>query len=117
MLSEEEKKAIEIVKSWISCFENQEDETPKIHKTVLNLITKLQKENEELKTTINKQSLDISNNLIELQQKDKQIDLMAEYWNIGLAMCDNCDKIVEKYEENTCKDCIKQYFETKAKGE
>ena len=38
----------------------------------------LQKENEELKSTINKQSLDISNNLIELQQKDKQIDLMAE---------------------------------------
>lgn len=49
------------------------------------------------------------------QLKDKQIDLMAEYWNTGLAMCDNCDKIIEKYEENTCKECIKQYFENKAK--
>lgn len=36
------------------------------------------KENEELKATINKQSIDISKNLLELQQKDKQIDLMAE---------------------------------------
>ena len=45
-----------------------------------------------------------------LEQKDKQIDLMAKYWNTGLAMCDNCDKIVEKYEKNNCKNCIKQYF-------
>ena len=88
------------------------------HKVVLELLDRYyqyQKENKDLKATINKQSLDISNNLLELQQKDKKIDLMAEYWNTGLAMCDNCDKIVEKYEENTCKECIKQYFETKAK--
>lgn len=88
------------------------------HKVVLELLDRYyqyQKENKDLKVTINKQSLDISNNLLELQQKDKKIDLMAEYWNTGLAMCDNCDKIVEKYEENTCKECIKQYFETKAK--
>lgn len=45
-----------------------------------------------------------------LEQKDKQIDLMAKYWNTGLAMCDNCDKIVEKYEKNNCENCIKQYF-------
>lgn len=81
------------------------------HKNILEIL----KENEELKITVNKQSIDISNNLSELQQKDKQIDLMAEYWNSGLAMCDNCDKIIEKYEKNACKDCIKQYFETKAK--
>lgn len=36
------------------------------------------KENEELKATINKQSIDISKNLLELQQKDKQIDLIAK---------------------------------------
>ena len=45
-----------------------------------------------------------------IKQLTKQIDLMAEYWNTGLAMCDNCDRIVEKYEKNNCKDCIKQYF-------
>lgn len=46
----------------------------------------------------------------ELDKKDKQIDLMAKYWNAGLAKCDNCDKIVEKYKKNKCQDCIKQYF-------
>lgn len=45
-----------------------------------------------------------------IKQLKKQIDLMAKYWNTGLAICDNCDKIVEKYEKNNCKDCIKQYF-------
>lgn len=145
MLSEEEKKAIRNLENLseygLSTTLNQAD-LDKM-KTVLNIITKLQKENEkykylyqkaldntiksdrenielkkeneQLKITVNKQSIDISNNLLELQQKDKKIDLMAEYWNTGLAMCDNCDKIVEKYEENTCKECIKQYFETKAK--
>ena len=39
---------------------------------------KLQKENEELTTALSKQSKDIGNYLAELQQKDKQIDLMAE---------------------------------------
>lgn len=52
-----------------------------------------------------------------IKQKDKQIELMAKYWNTGLAMCDNCDRIVEKYEKNNCKDCIKQYFADKAKIE
>ena len=46
----------------------------------------------------------------ELDKKDKQIDLMSKYWNAGLAKCDNCDKIVEKYKKNKCQDCIKQYF-------
>lgn len=41
-------------------------------------ITKLQKENEILKRAFDKQTADMSNNLLELQQKDKQIDLMAE---------------------------------------
>lgn len=80
---------------------------------VLKLITKMQKENEELKATVNKQSIDISNNLLELQQKDKQIDLMAEYIDeidVSEVICG--EKII--CDEN-CKDCIKQYFETKAK--
>lgn len=100
MLSEDEQEAIEQLKSWREYIIKHKEKVNKANdiefylRIVLNLITKLQKENEE---------------------KDKQIDLMAEYWNTGLAMCDNCDKIVEKYEKNACKDCIKQYFETKAK--
>ena len=142
MLSEEEKKAIERLEEQLNFWKKQNIKNSDCE-IILNLITKLQKENEkykylyqkaldntiksdrenielkkeneQLKITVNKQSIDISNNLLELQQKDKKIDIMAEYWNTGLAMCDNCDKIVEKYEENTCKECIKQYFETKAK--
>ena len=95
MLSEEEKKAIErlneILKEWQEIV-NIEDKTEREIemslymeempfeeiKTVLNLITKLQKENEILKRAFDKQTADMSNNLLELQQKDKQIDLMAE---------------------------------------
>lgn len=68
----------------------------------------LKKENEQLKITVNKQSIDISNNLLELQQKDKQIDLMA-------------DKLVEAHEwfysefDNFTKEDFIEYFETKAK--
>ena len=51
MLSEEEKKAIKLLKT----YENKlvyeiEDKDKKAVKILLNLITKLQKENEELKT-------------------------------------------------------------------
>ena len=53
---------------------------------------------------------DIDTVLSLIKEQEKQIDLMAKYWNTGLAMCDNCDKIVEKYEKNNCENCIKQYF-------
>ena len=78
---------------------------------ILCLINKLQKENEVLKRAFDRQSGDLGNYLVELQQKDKQIDLMAEYWHCGLAICENC----VNYAEDKCKICIKQYFETKAK--
>ena len=60
MLSEEEKKAIEWLNKYIKNIKHewQECDDSKAVRTVLNLITKLQKENED---------------------KDKQIDLMAEY--------------------------------------
>ena len=81
---------------------------------------KLQKENEELTTALSKQSKDIGNYLAELQQKDKQIDLMARYIaniDIDEDICkeqadNNCDDINR---EADCKDCIKQYFEKQAK--
>ena len=89
-------------------------------RNILNLITKLQKENEELTTALSKQSKDIGNYLVELQQKDKQIDLMAGYisnLDIDEDICkeqsdNNCDDINR---EADCKDCIKQYFEKLAK--
>ena len=110
MLSEEEKKAIERVED--TFYENKgkginnfqkitlyEDGILDILK-LLNIIEKLQKENKE---------------------KDKQIDLMAEY----IANRDN-DEDICKYqvaewcedEEDgvlieVCRKCIKQYFERK----
>ena len=71
--------------------------------TVLSLI----KENS---AEIQQKNTELAEKSAELEKKDKQIDLMAKYWNAGLAMCDNCDKIVEKYEKNNCENCIKQYF-------
>lgn len=93
-------------------------------KSIKYWVTKLQKENEEQKTTINKQSLDISNNLIELQQKDRQIDLMAKmidelsehYTRYHGKNNEFCKEICLK-KDIDCIDCIKQYFETKAKKE
>ena len=84
------------------------------HKVVLELLDRYyqyKKENEELKATINKQSIDISNNLLELQQKDKQIDLMAEY--IEKVTVD----IKIAFGENMLwnRNYIKQYFEKQAK--
>ena len=57
---------------------------------------------------------DITTLIYELKQKDKQIDLMAEYiatLDIEEDMCanienDNCDKMAF----GECEDCIKQYF-------
>lgn len=78
MLSEEEKKAIEYLTKYIHWETAGERSLETDIETVLNLITKLQKENEILKRAFDKQTADMSNNLLELQQKDKQIDLMAE---------------------------------------
>ena len=106
MLSEEEKEAIERLEKRIK--DNEDYKTTQVwltddivaEDTELNLITKLQKENEE---------------------KDKQIDLMAEnielqqYANIDTS---NLDLVCEKLDCNKkCKlvkkNCIKQYFERK----
>lgn len=96
MLSKEEEEAIKRLEKRIKDNENytltQVWLTDDVVATniVLKLITKLQKENEE---------------------KDRQIDLMAEYWHCGLAICENC----ANYDEYKCKICIKQYFERKVK--
>ena len=136
-MTEEEKKAVEYYSDKEVSFEvdfdtknllkalgiTEEDsfENHKIRfKTLLNLITKLRQENEELTTALSKQSKDIGNYLVELQQKDKQIDLMAEFINkqdIDEDICKNnmsdlCDEFGTGI---NCIKCIKQYFEKLAK--
>ena len=93
MLSEEEKEAIERLEKRIK--DNEDYKTTQVWltddivavDTVLNLITKLQKENEE---------------------KDKQIDLMAEYINEIDVSEDICEGRTMCDED--CEKCIKQYF-------
>lgn len=107
-MSEEEKKAIKILGTFE--FRQKTKNYNKIDledvgatNIVLNLITKLQKENEE---------------------KDRQIDLMSE-------MIDDLSEYYTRYngknnkfckevcikEDIDCIDCIKQYFEKQAKEE
>ena len=116
MLSEEEKKLLKIFKAQV---EKEETEYFSVnaytqllydsHKTVLNLITKLQKENEE---------------------KDKQIDLMGEYMEENMdeyqldeiyAKQYNCNGMERNWTRGKEKEVkeIKQYFAklAKEKGE
>ena len=99
-MNEEEKKAIERLEEQLNFWKKQNIKNSDCE-IILNLITKLQKEKEE---------------------KDKQIDLMAEwisercfykddYSNSCEIMQDSCSK------EDDCKHCIKQYFERKAEDE
>ena len=95
-MNEEEKKAIERLEEQLNFWKKQNIKNSDCE-IILNLITKLQKENEE---------------------KDKQIDLMANSIlarEIGKNSC-QFNKTCTKFEKGRnihCKDCIKQYFENK----
>ena len=139
MLSEEEKEAIEILENeksnlyvltqtkFTTCTLEQAKAKRKAINTVLNLITKLRQENEELTTALSKQSKDIGNYLVELQQKDKQINMLTSKLS---DVCTGIDVIREQFKkeycefinsdedccwktDKNCQDCIKQYFERK----
>lgn len=141
MLSENAiKKLNEILKKWQEIV-NIEDKTEREIemslymedmpfeeiKTVLNLITKLQKENEHWKNGFEKELEENRKNTCELlkqdliiREKDKQIDLMAEYILKGDIEEDICiknktnpDWCNEDY--TNCKTCIKHYFKKLAK--
>lgn len=144
-LSEEEKKAIEFLREfkpkifWKEPIkiENQyvmKDDINLKNKidTVLNLITKLQKENEELKEENISLFEDLKNwkklngeKNRQLLIANKQIDLMAEYINYlsdelvketgknELEFC-NMQKCIDD-DNIECEDCIKEYFEKLAK--
>ena len=137
MLSEEEKKAIEFIKFYQQhCLKkekenmkqyetvNDEEFVSKNLDTVLNLITKLQKENELAKEQLKKQCEIINernNLLVKVNRLESQIDLMAEYiatLDIDEDICMN-NKINSEWcneDYTNCKECIKQYFERKVKN-
>ena len=114
-MNEKEKKAIEDMNRFangidMSCVSARQMQI------VLNLIEKLQKENEKALAEYmewQKQELD---------QKDKIIDLMAETINNHDIDEDICKQMGQKASCNEfedtekCKECIKQYFENKANG-
>lgn len=80
--------------------------------TVLNLIEKLKEENKVFKRALDKETADRSNDLLELQKKDKIIDLMANF--IGQDMMCIRPEIECNKMTHDCQKCIKQYFERKA---
>ena len=95
MLSEDEKEAIEKLKETQDSY--LKDELDLAIETVLNLITKLQKENEE---------------------KDKQIDLIIEEYeyNDRINFKNFCEDELRKDScIQDCKLCAKHYFEKLSK--
>lgn len=140
-MTKEEEKAIEIVAKYLNFNEICGTRNFKeALETVLNMLKEKDKEIEELKQALarniaknftssmkesakSKDDLEMLNKgwQIELEKKNKQIDLMAEYidsnnyvdneecqfqWDFNIKKC---------IENGDCKDCIKQYFERKSK--
>ena len=115
MLSEDEKQAIEKLKkiredtikaNECGLSNNDFKEEIEVYNTVLNLITKLQKENKEKDRYI--------------KNKDKQIDLMAKFIENNMSekkiineICIKSKCNNEECHEDDLKDCIKQYFANK----
>ena len=85
-------------------------------------ITKLQEENKVFKRALDKETADRSNDLLELQKKDKMIDLMAEHIvssaivddTVCAIKCDCETDILEDCTYDKMLNCTKQYFEQKA---
>lgn len=124
MLSEEEKKSIDKLKkiredtikaNECGLSNNDFKEEIEVYNVVLNLITKLQKENELAKEQLKKQCeiADERNNLlVKVNRLESQIDLMAEEINeTDRGYTDYCEMKIEC--DRNCKDCIKRYFERK----
>ena len=98
---------------------NDFKEEIEVYDVVLNLITKLQKENEEKDKTIESKDRLIWITGIELRDAEKQIDLMAEYianisdcpaeiFNVNFACANRCNASIDK-------ECWIKYFENKMK--
>ena len=113
MLLEDEKEAIEQFKGWREYIIKHREETNQANdlefyiRTVLNLIEKLQEENKVFKRALDKETADRSNDLLELQKKDKMIDLMAEELQKHMFVLSVGKTIIGKKR-------IKEYYEQKA---
>lgn len=113
-MNEEEKDAIEQLKSWREYIINHKEKVNKANdiefyiRTVLNLIEKLQEENKVFKRALDEETADRSNDLLELQKKDKMIDLMAEELQTHMFVVSVGKTIIGK-------KGIKEYYEQKAK--
>lgn len=139
-MTKEQEEAISTMKHWIDYEKenkdkiNKADELIEIQETVLSMLQEQQEENkkkdkiidEQLKENVKLQTeLNTENNRCMIlanndKFKEQMIDLMAEwisercfykddYSNSCEIIQDSCNK------EDDCKDCIKQYFENKAK--
>ena len=100
-MKEEEKKAIERLKE-IATNTYAEGKARAID-TILNLIAKLQRENEELKA--------------EIQEKEKLINALVDYIakeDIDEEVCKHI-KCADNEEEINCRECVKKFFESKIK--
>ena len=118
MLLEEEKKAIERVKDTFYEMPLEDFKSITLYrdsiKDVFILLTsfeKLQEENKVFNRALDKETADRSNDLLELQKKDKMIDLMA------LVILNYDDQLVINRYKNI--DEVKEEFKelTKEKGE
>lgn len=124
-MNDEEKKAIEYLEKYTKWETYGERNLEKDIITTLNLIEKLQKENEELKKEIKswkkysdeqEESIILKNNIIcnlefkrekqqkEIEEKDKIINVMAEYIS-------KKEILVDKHCYALTAEAVKQWFE------
>lgn len=137
-MTEEEKNAIEYLKARLYGNEDCEyiDIAQEDLRVFINLIDRREKEIGSWKNyseELEKEKLEISNKECELEfdieklqkelkQKDKIIDLIAEAINNHDIDQDTCKQMGQKANCNEfkdtekCKECIKQYFQSKANG-
>lgn len=119
---EERNKYQDAIETVLPMLEEKDKQIDKLKKHNDELLRKLRNRVKEVKKlekySIYKEEFSRLNK--QLQNKDKQIDLMAEamrYYNGMQQEQEFCIEICEKKECNIekCKECIKQYFENKAK--
>ena len=131
MLNEEEIEAIKALKSYTNAIDTFGTIDYKCinnlyapAKTVLNLISKLQKENELAKEQLIKKQCEVADErndlLVKINKLEKENDLMAEEIRKTILIVKPESRFCQ-YENDCknirCKDCIKQYYEKLAKEE
>lgn len=130
-MTNEQRKAIKIIdkmiKSYIEadeCGLSNNDFKDEIWamQTALSLLKEQEIYIEKSNNITEEMNGDITTLIYELKQKDKQIDLMADYiamydLDIEENICIKPNRMVEcdKMALGECEDCIKQYFERKVK--